>query len=104
MTNRIKSYKLSWIIVVISLFILTILIIPIKEKNSLKLNGKENIMLSLGAEYKELGVTYKGQDVTAKTVINNNLNNNEEGEYKIIYTYKTIKGKTLKTVRKVIVK
>lgn len=72
-----------------------------EEKPLIKLSGKNEISLSQGIEYKELGYTaednYDG-DITSKVIVTNNIKD-EIGRYEVIYTVKDSSGNTYSTKR-----
>ena len=74
-----------------------------EEKPTIKLNGKDEITLVQGIEYKEPGFTaednYDG-DITSKVIVTNNIKD-EIGEYEVIYTVKDSSGNLYSTKRKV---
>lgn len=99
----LKSNVKFLLIAIICLVILTFMILPVKEKNRLKLNGQEQTIIRKNEDYIEEGVTYKGKNIIDQVVIQDNLDTTKLGTYQIQYTYQTERGKTLKVIREVIV-
>lgn len=74
------------------------------EKPSIELQGDKSMFLSLGEEYKEPG--YKAidnvdGDITKRVVVENKINSNKVGQYKIKYTVKDSSKNTFSIERDV---
>lgn len=99
----LRSNTKFFMIALVCLFVLTMLILPIKEENQLKLNGKESIVLHVNDVYIEEGVSYKGVDVTDQVVIQDVIDTRRAGRYHVYYTYQTEHGKTMTAYREITV-
>lgn len=72
------------------------------EKPVINLKGEKTIKLKLGEKYVEPGyIAYDkyGYNITKKVLINNNININKSGSYKLIYKVKDREGNTTSTIR-----
>ncbi len=102
--RRMKRKAKYTFLSIVSLFVLTILVLYVKDQNSLRLKGSRTVTLNLLEEYIEDGVLYKDQDVTKEVTIDSNVDLEKVGNYQIVYTYQTSKGHKMKIVRRIIVK
>lgn len=77
-----------------------------KEKPIITLNGDDTIYLYVGDEYIENGATSKDNydgDLTDKIIIENNIDNKNEGEYSVYYSVKDSSNNESSVKRKIIV-
>ena len=104
-TNKLGTYKITYELPFKKLF-REILVVD-KEKPKLELNGEEEVILSIGNEYQELGFkandNYDGE-LTDKVEIKNNIDKDKIGEYSVNYKVKdssnneTIKTRKIKVI------
>lgn len=102
--RKMKRKAKYTFLAIISLFLLTILVLYVKDQNSLRLKGSRIVTLNLLEDYVEDGIIYKNEDVTSDVSIDSNVDLEKLGNYRIIYTYKTDKGRKMKIERKIVVK
>lgn len=71
------------------------------KNDTFELIGEKSISLSLNEKYQDTGVKVisYGLNLNDKVSVDSNLDTSKEGEYRIIYTVKSLKYKNVKRVR-----
>lgn len=101
MNNMLKRI-IIFLIILILIVSIFVLINFFGEKNEIILNGEDIITIYLNEEYIEpgfIGYDKDGNDITNEIIVTNNINNNIEGEYEVVYTLsKTVKKRKVKVI------
>lgn len=92
------------IIILLVLFLVGYDFFVDKSKDlKIKLNGKKEVVINFKEEYKDKGAkaTYKDKDISKKIKIDNKLDANKVGKYKITYTikYEKMSKKVIRVVK-----
>lgn len=103
-TSKLGTYKLKYYYKNNKIFYTT-RTIKIVDKTKPEINlEKDTIMIYIGEKYNEPGFTAKDNydgDLTSKVVVNSDVNENEIGRYKIVYSVNDSNGNSTEVIRKV---
>ena len=105
--DRLLNSIIKLLLIIIILLVLFLLgydhFVNKTKDLKIKLNGKKEVVLNLKDEYKDKGAkaTYKDEDISKKIKVDNKVDVNKVGKYKIIYTikYEKMSKKVVRVVK-----
>ncbi|MDD2434687.1 MAG: DUF5011 domain-containing protein [Bacilli bacterium] len=96
---KIKNVSILFIIILIIIFIISSLL----NNNDFEVQMKNRVM-NVGDVYQDnFTATFKGNDITDKVIVTNNIYNTKIGKYQVTFTYK-VDGKEYEVIKDIEIK